>query len=52
VPELHQDELEELGARVVRYAGAKHGFVHDPEAPVHQAGNAADAWNRVIDWLR
>jgi dienelactone hydrolase len=51
VPESHQDELEGLGARVVRYPGAGHGFIHDPGAAEHRADDAADAWARAVDWL-
>jgi carboxymethylenebutenolidase len=28
---------------VVRYPGAEHGFVHDPERPAHRPDDAADA---------
>lgn len=45
------DELEAAGAEVVRYAGAEHGFVHDPGRPAHRADYAADAWRRVVRWL-
>ena len=45
------DALEEAGAEVVRYAGAEHGFVHDPDRPGHRADYAADAWRRVVTWL-
>lgn len=45
------DDLEKAGAEVVRYAGADHGFVHDPSRPAHRADYAADAWRRVITWL-
>jgi carboxymethylenebutenolidase len=46
------DALAELGATVVRYEGAEHGFVHDPSRPAHRADDAADAWRRVVDWLQ
>jgi carboxymethylenebutenolidase len=45
------DALEDAGAEVVRYAGAEHGFVHDPDRPVHRPDYAADAWRRVVTWL-
>jgi carboxymethylenebutenolidase len=45
------DALEALGATVVRYEGADHGFVHDPSRPVHRADDAADAWERVLSFL-
>jgi carboxymethylenebutenolidase len=44
--------LEATGATAVRYEGADHAFVHDPERPVHRPDDAADAWRRAIDWLR
>ncbi len=43
--------LEAAGAEVVRYDGADHGFVHDPDRPAHRAADAADAWRRVLDHL-
>jgi dienelactone hydrolase len=45
------DELEGAGVTVVRYHGADHAFVHDPERPVHKPLYAKDAWARAIDWL-
>ena len=33
------------------YPDADHGFVHDPSRPAHRAGDAADAWNWVIEFL-
>lgn len=44
-------ELEAAGATVVRYDGAEHGFVHDPDRPAHRAADAADAWRRAVAWL-
>lgn len=45
------DELEALGAVVVRYEGADHGFVHDPDRPAHRPDDAADAWARALAFL-
>jgi dienelactone hydrolase len=45
------DELESVGVTVVRYHGADHAFVHDPDRPVHNAQYATDAWARAIHWL-
>lgn len=45
-------ELEAAGARVVRYEGAEHGFVHDPSRPAHRAADAADAWSHAVSWLQ
>jgi carboxymethylenebutenolidase len=43
--------LEASGVEVVRYEGADHGFVHDPDRPAHRADDAADAWRRVLAHL-
>jgi len=51
VPVEHLDDLEATGATVVRYEGADHGFVHDPDRPAHRPTDAADAWNRVAAFL-
>ena len=45
------DELESVGVTVVRYHGADHAFVHDPDRPVHNVQYAIDAWARAINWL-
>ncbi len=45
------DELEAAGVRVVRYPGAEHGFVHDPDRPAHRPEDAADAWQRALAFL-
>lgn len=50
-PTEHLDELEATGAVVVRYQGAEHGFVHDPQRPAHRRDDAADAWRRVAEFL-
>jgi carboxymethylenebutenolidase len=46
------EALEATGVTVVRYEGAEHGFVHDPTRPAHRPDDAADAWRRVIAFLR
>jgi dienelactone hydrolase len=51
-PRADVEALEATGATVVRYEGADHAFVHDPDRPVHRAVDAADAWRRAIEWLR
>jgi carboxymethylenebutenolidase len=43
--------LEAAGVTVVRYEGAGHGFVHDPDRPGHVADAAADAWQRTMAFL-
>ncbi len=45
------DALEALGARVVRYPDAEHGFAHAPERPAHRPDDAADAFERTHTWL-
>ncbi len=50
-PKVDVDALEATGATVVRYQGAEHGFVHDPERPAHRPEDAADAWLRAIAFL-
>lgn len=51
VPAADLDALESVGATVVRYPGADHGFVHDPSRPTHRSEDAADAWARVTAFL-
>jgi carboxymethylenebutenolidase len=51
-PTADVDDLEAAGASVVRYPEAEHGFVHDPTRPTHRPDDAADAWRRVVDFLR
>jgi carboxymethylenebutenolidase len=43
----HRPECE-----IVVYEGAEHGFIHAPERPTHRADDAADAWRRVLAFLR
>jgi dienelactone hydrolase len=45
-------DLEAAGAEVVVYPGAEHGFVHDPDRDAHRPDDAADAWRRVLAFLR
>jgi len=56
-PAADIDALREVWAgnpvhEIVVYAGADHGFVHDPERPAHRADDAADAWTRTLSFLR
>lgn len=51
VPVEDAKELEALGATVVVYKGAEHGFVHDPDRPAHRPKDAADAWKRARKFL-
>jgi carboxymethylenebutenolidase len=37
---------------IVVYPEADHGFVHAPERPTHRADDAADAWRRVLKFLK
>jgi carboxymethylenebutenolidase len=50
-PPAAVDELESAGVTVVRYHGADHAFVHDPDRPSHNAQYAKDAWARAMYWL-
>lgn len=51
-PELDVDDLEATGATVLRYPEGEHGFVHDPSRPTHRPDDAADAWAKVVEFLR
>jgi carboxymethylenebutenolidase len=51
VPAADLESLEAVGVEVVRYEGADHGFVHDPDRPAHRADDAADAWRRALAHL-
>jgi dienelactone hydrolase len=37
---------------IVLVEGAEHGFVHDPERPVHRADAAAAAWEKTLAWVK
>jgi carboxymethylenebutenolidase len=37
---------------IVVYPEADHGFVHAPERPAHRPDDAADAWNRALEFVR
>ncbi|MEZ5321235.1 MAG: dienelactone hydrolase family protein [Microthrixaceae bacterium] len=51
-PEHEIDELESVGATVVRYPHAGHGWAQDPERDNYRPAEAADAWRRATDYLR
>ncbi|MGH9031881.1 MAG: dienelactone hydrolase family protein [Acidimicrobiia bacterium] len=36
---------------IIVYAGADHGFVHDPDRPAHRPDDAADTWKRALAFL-
>jgi carboxymethylenebutenolidase len=36
---------------IIVVEGAEHGFVHDPERPVHRPEDATALWQRAIDWM-
>lgn len=42
---------ERKDCEIVVVEGADHGFVHDPERPVHRPDDAAAAWQRALAWL-
>jgi carboxymethylenebutenolidase len=54
-PYTPPEDVDALAAcpsvEVVRYTGAEHGFVHDPNRPAHRPDDAADAWARCFDFL-
>jgi carboxymethylenebutenolidase len=37
---------------IVTVEGAEHGFVHDPERPIHRADDAAMAWEKALAWVQ
>jgi hypothetical protein len=45
------DELEALGAAVVRCPDAHHALPTTPPLPAHRPDDSADAWPRACDWL-
>ena len=36
---------------IVVVEGADHGFVHDPDRPVHRAEDAEALWARALAWM-
>jgi carboxymethylenebutenolidase len=36
---------------IVVIEGAEHAFVHDPDRPAHRAADAAECWERAINWM-
>ena len=36
---------------IIVIEGADHGFVHDPDRPVHRADDAAALWDRALAWM-
>lgn len=51
VPVADAEALRSAGATVHLYAGADHGFVHDPSRPAHRPDDAADAWDKALAFL-
>jgi carboxymethylenebutenolidase len=37
---------------IITVEGGEHGFVHDPERPVHRPDDAATCWQRALAWVR
>jgi carboxymethylenebutenolidase len=37
---------------IITVEGGEHGFVHDPERPVHRPDDAAACWDRALAWVR
>jgi dienelactone hydrolase len=47
------DQLRELDkVEIAFYPEAEHGFAHDADRPAHRPDDAADAWNRAIEFVR
>jgi carboxymethylenebutenolidase len=36
---------------IITVEGGEHGFVHDPERPVHRPDDAATCWERALAWV-
>jgi carboxymethylenebutenolidase len=36
---------------IVIVEGAEHGFVHDPDRPIHRPDDAAMAWEKTLTWI-
>jgi carboxymethylenebutenolidase len=36
---------------IIEVEGGEHGFVHDPDRPIHRADEAASCWERAIAWV-
>ena len=51
-PAADIEALADTGVTVVLYPEAEHGFAHDAARPNHRAGDAADAYERSLMWLR
>jgi carboxymethylenebutenolidase len=45
------DEIEAVGAQVVRYDGADHGWAHDSTRENYREADATDAWAKVERFL-
>ena len=49
---LREAWKDRADCEIVVIEGAEHGFVHDPDRPIHRADDAAALWQRAISWLR
>ena len=36
---------------IIVIAGGEHGFVHDPDRPIHRVDDAAALWARALEWV-
>jgi carboxymethylenebutenolidase len=52
VDALRQAWAHRNDCEILVYPDADHGFVHAPERDAHRADDAADAWRRVLTFLR
>lgn len=51
VEELRQAWSDRPDCEVVVYPDCEHGFVHVPERDAHRPDDAADAWDRTLEFL-
>jgi dienelactone hydrolase len=50
-PENDMDDVEALGATVLRYPEAGHGWAQDPDRDGYRPVEAADAWSQAEAFL-
>jgi carboxymethylenebutenolidase len=48
---LHAVWAARNDCEIIEVEGGEHGFVHDPDRPIHRADEAASCWERAIAWV-
>ena len=48
---LQEAWKDRTDCEIVVVEGGEHGFVHDPDRPVHRADDAASLWARALEWV-